>query len=73
MEIEHGITTSPLSAGGAGAPMQAVEEIGGENERVRKEGGRKERDDSDEDIVMSSTSYPGMEWHPKEYGAWDGN
>lgn len=41
--------------------------------REEKMEGAREKDDSDEDIVMSSTSYPGMEWQPKEFGGWEGD
>jgi len=29
------------------------------------------REDEEEEIVMSSTSYPGQEWQPSNYGHWD--
>lgn len=29
--------------------------------------------DSDEEIVMTGTSYPGQEWRPGGWGAWDGS
>lgn len=69
MEIEHGISASPPAVGGAAAPVQVGSEFGGKEQTERKEGG----DSSDEEIVMSSTSYPGMEWQPKEFGAWEGD
>ena len=60
MEIEHGISAS--SAGSA-----TVKGLG--NPYAEERRGRD--DSSDEEIVMSSTSYPGMEWQPKEFGGWE--
>lgn len=36
-------------------------------------GGGRVDDDEDEEIVMSSTSYPGQEWTPSRYERWDGD
>lgn len=82
MEIEHGISRAESNAGkGAGAfkggsrshPTQRNEGVS-EKELVKVEGDMRDRRDStDSVVVMSSTSYPGMEWQPREFSRWDGN
>lgn len=79
MEIEHGTGRAESNGGTAagvligGVGVHPVERNEGASDKllVKMEGGR--RDSSDSDVVMSSTSYPGMEWQPREFSRWDGN
>ncbi len=78
MEIEHGISRAESSGGNetgvfmgglANRHMKSHEDAS-EKELVRAE--EEQRPDSaDDDIVMSSTSYPGMEWQPREFSRWN--
>lgn len=82
MEIEHGISRAESNAGkgtsaftraGRSDPTQRNEGAS-EKELVKMEGNmRDKRDSTDSVVVMSSTSYPGMEWQPREFSRWDGN
>ena len=57
-----------------GGKEKEIEEAGkgnGDGKEVEKDG---EVDDEEDEIVMSSTSYPGQEWRPEmEYGGWEGD
>ena len=68
------------------APIQTsvpVQNVGERREQEQQEhdgaafiaelGGGRVADDEDEEIVMSSTSYPGQEWTPSRYERWDGD
>ena len=79
MEIEHGISRaeshggkrSSVSAGGIES-HDVDRDVGtSEKESVGKIDDR--RDSSDSEVVMSSTSYPRMEWQPREFSKWDGH
>ena len=79
LEIEHGVSRTESdgvtgtngSIGGNGGHPEQRNEIASDKLLVKMEGGR--RDSSDSEIVMSSTSYPGMEWQPREFSKWDGD
>ena len=40
---------------------------------VELQGSRVKGDEESDEIVMSSTAYPGQEWMPDNFGAWDGD
>lgn len=51
-----------------GVPRLAVE-----TGPVELPGSRVKGDEESDEIVMSSTAYPGQEWMPENFGAWDGD
>lgn len=81
MEIEHGIsrtesnrvtgTDFQMVGGGSHPEHEQRIEVASDKLLVKMEGGR--RDSSDSEVVMSSTSYPGMEWQPQGFSRWDGD
>ena len=65
MEIELGISRTESN--------KIRNEVASSEKLLVKMEGDGRRDSSDSEVVMSSTSYPGMEWQPREFSRWDGD
>lgn len=68
--IQTGISAQNL---GERREQREQQQLDGSGVFIAELGGGRVDDDEDEEIVMSSTSYPGQEWTPSRYERWDGD
>ena len=70
-EIEKGISLDAAAKAKESEAPEVVRKVGDKVENGGTGGGKDDDEESEEEkIVMSSTSYPGQEWHP-DYAAWE--
>lgn len=69
-------TSTALDATGESLENKHLLAEGASHEKqapVELQGSRVKGDDESEEIVMSSTAYPGQEWMPENFGQWEGD